>query len=152
VALNISRIGRTVTREPVTICRDDVVAFARALGFGDGIYCDVDTARRAGHPDVVAPPTYAVALSAAAAHDLLDDPDLGLDYARVVHGEQGLRLVEEIHAGDTLTASSRLAGIRVAGKHELIETETSLTRPDGTAACVLRSVTVSRGTAEGQGS
>jgi N-terminal half of MaoC dehydratase len=149
VPLNKALIGRSVSQELVPVSRENVVAFARALGFEDPVYSDVDEARIAGHPDVVAPPTYAVALSAATAHLILDDPDLGLglDYSRVVHGEQSVRLHQDIHAGDVLTSTTRLRDIRVAGKHELIDTETTLTRPGGAVACVLRSVSVSRGTA-----
>jgi acyl dehydratase len=153
VALDRTRIGRTVSGDPVEISRETVVSFARALGFQEPVYQDAQSARAAGHPDVLAPPTFAVALSAATAHLILGDPGLGLDYSRVVHGEQSLHMNEAVHAGDVLTSTTRLSDIRVAGRHELIETETKLTRPDGSVACVLRSVSVSRGTApEGSGS
>jgi acyl dehydratase len=149
MTLNRSVIGREVRLEPVTVDREAVIPFARALWFSDGIHTDVDHARRAGHPDVVAPPTFVVALSAPAAHAVLDDPELGLDYTRVVHGEQAIELVADIHAGDTLVLTTRLIDIRVAGRHELVVTETKLARPDGRVPCTLRSVTVSRGTAAG---
>jgi acyl dehydratase len=153
VALDRTRIGRTVSGDPVEISRETVVSFARALGFQEPVYQDAQSARAGGHPDVLAPPTFAVALSAATAHLILGDPGLGLDYSRVVHGEQSLHMNEAVHAGDVLTSTTRLSDIRVAGRHELIETETKLTRPDGSVACVLRSVSVSRGTApEGSGS
>jgi N-terminal half of MaoC dehydratase len=147
VPLDRTHIGRAVSGDPVRISRDTVASFARALGFHDPVYHDLESAQAAGHPDVVAPPTYAVALSAATAHLILDDPGLGLDYTRVVHGEQSLHLNEAIHAGDVLTSTTRLRDIRVAGRHELIQTDTTLTQADGSVACVLRSTSVSRGTA-----
>jgi acyl dehydratase len=149
MTLNRSVIGREVRLDPVTVDRDAVIPFARALYFSNGIHTDLDHARQAGHDDVVAPPTFVVALSAPAAHAVLDDPELGLDYTRVVHGEQAIDLVEDIHAGDTLVPTTRLVDIRVAGQHELIVIVTSLARPDGRVPCTLRSVTVSRGTAAG---
>jgi acyl dehydratase len=149
MALNRSVVGREVRLDPITVDRAAVIPFARALHFPDGIHTDLERARQSGHPDVVAPPTFVVALSAPAAHALLDDPELGLDYTRVVHGEQAIALVEDVHAGDTLVPTTRLVDIRVAGQHELIVTETSLARLDGRVPCTLRSVTVSRGTAAG---
>jgi N-terminal half of MaoC dehydratase len=153
--LDRTHIGRTVSGDPVEISRETVVSFARALGFQDPVYHDAESARAAGHPDVLVPPTYAVALSATTAHSILDHPGLGLDYSRVVHGEQSLHMNEAMHAGDVLTSTTRLRDIRVASRHELIETETTLARLDGSVACVLRSISVSRGTApapEGSGS
>jgi acyl dehydratase len=149
MTINRSLIGHEVQAAPVTVERDAVIPFARALSFAEGIHTDVARAQQAGHPDVVAPPTFLVALSAPAAHAVLDDPELGLNYSRVVHGEQAINLVEDVHAGDTLVPTTRLVDIRVAGQHELIVTETTLARPDGRVPCTLRSVTVSRGTATG---
>ena len=45
-------------------------------------------ARALGHADVIAPPTFAIVLTLKAGHQVIMDPELGIDYSRVVHGEQ----------------------------------------------------------------
>ena len=59
-------------------------------------------ARAHGHPDVVAPPTFAIVLTMQAGNQLIEDPGLGLDYSRVVHGEQRFVYQRPMHAGDVL--------------------------------------------------
>ena len=45
-------------------------------------------AQELGHDDVIAPPTFAIVVTMRAGHQVIMDPDLGIDYSRVVHGEQ----------------------------------------------------------------
>ena len=52
---------------------------------------DLDAARAAGHPDVVAPPTFAVTFTMPLIEAFLRDPAFGWDYARMVHGDQSIR-------------------------------------------------------------
>ena len=75
-----------------------------------------DAARAAGHPDVIAPPTFAIAVTLEAAMVVLDDPDVGIDYSRVVHGEQRFTHHRPIRAGDRLVATTTIDAARsVAG-------------------------------------
>ena len=55
--------------------------FARAIGDENPLYIDRDAARAAGYPDVVAPPTFAIAVIMKAQDELLFNPQLGLDFA-----------------------------------------------------------------------
>lgn len=59
----------------------------------------------------VAPPTFLQTLSLWEPEDGPNMPDLGLDYLRVLHGEQEFEYFAPIRVGDVLTATSRVADV-----------------------------------------
>jgi acyl dehydratase len=92
-------------------------------------------------------PTFPVVLSLRAGQVVYGDPDLGLDYSRVVHGEQEFLYHRPIHAGDRLLASGKVAAAEAKGRHELLILETEVTTEGGEAVCTVRATLLSRGTA-----
>ena len=89
MALDPRFIGRTYPPATVyEVGREKIREFANAIGDPNPAYRDPDAARALGHPDVIAPPTFAIVMTLAAADQVTHDPELGLDYSRVVHGEQ----------------------------------------------------------------
>ncbi|NDV05045.1 MaoC family dehydratase [Rhodococcus sp. IEGM 248] len=88
---------------PYLVGREKVREFAHSVSTTNAIHVDVDAARAAGHPDVVAPPTFAAVLVEPAVGQLLRSPATGLDPTRVVHGSQSARYHRHIVAGDELT-------------------------------------------------
>ena len=128
--------------------REHVRRFAEAIGELDPVYLDPEAARAAGHPDVIAPPTFLTVLNFRfATEGPVADPELGLDYSMVVHGEQSFELHRPVRAGDVLSSVQRVDDIRDAGRNELILTSTEVTAADGERVATLRSTIVSRGTA-----
>ncbi len=94
--------------------------FALAIGEGAPVCTDVDAARADGHPDLVAPPTFAVTFTMPAMEALLRDPELGWDYSRMVHGDQSFTAHRPIHAGDELVTVLHVDELRTrAGSHFL---------------------------------
>jgi acyl dehydratase len=90
--------------------RGKVMEFARAIKSTNPLHFDAGVARSAGFADVLAPLTF----SAAAAHynggDAADLPRrLGLELARVVHGEQRWTFRRPLVAGETLSGTRRVA-------------------------------------------
>ena len=86
MALDPGLVGRSYPPSAVyEVGRAKIAEFAAAIGDADPVHRDVEAARAAGHPDVVAPPTFAIVVSLEAAMVVLDDPDVGIDYSRVVH-------------------------------------------------------------------
>jgi acyl dehydratase len=99
----------------------------------------------------VAPPTFLTVLGYRfASEGPIVDPDLGLNYALVVHGEQSFELHRPVVAGDVLTTVNRIDEIKDAGRNELILTVMDVTDPEGQPVATLRSTIVSRGTAAGK--
>ena len=75
------------------------------------------------------------------------DPDLGLNYALVVHGEQKFVHHRPVRAGDVLRVVSSVVDIRDAGRNELMTTKTAVVTTEGEAVADLYGTLVSRGTA-----
>ena len=69
-------------------------------------YRDVAAARALGYADLVAPPTFAIVIALEASVDVVKDPDFGLDYSRVVHGEQRFAYTRPVVAGDELVVTT----------------------------------------------
>ena len=81
---------------------------------------DLDAARGAGHPDVVAPPTFTVTFTMPLIEALLRDPAFGWDYTRMVHGDQSITLHRPIHGGDELVTTIHVESLDTrAGSHRL---------------------------------
>jgi acyl dehydratase len=104
VALNLSFEGRTFpSAEPYRVGREKIREFADAIGADDPAYRDPAAAAKLGHPDVIAPPTFPVLLTMGVSKPVLDNPELGLEYSRVVHGDQRFAYERPVRAGDVLT-------------------------------------------------
>jgi acyl dehydratase len=149
VPLNRDVIGRQYPApDSYEVSREVVRRFAVAIGDPSAACIDATAARALGHPDVVAPPTFLTVLNFRfAASGPVADPELGLDYSRVVHGEQSFELHRPVVAGDILTSVMTVEDIRDAGRNELILTRTDVTDAAGQPVATVRGTIVSRGTA-----
>jgi acyl dehydratase len=144
--VNKDYAGRTFPPgEPYEVSRVKIAEFARAIGDPSPLYRDREAARAAGHPDVIAPPTFAIVISSASSGRLIADPELGLNYAMVVHGEQRFEYARPIGAGDVLTATSTISDIRAAGNNVLLSTTTDIATVSGEHVCTAYSTLVERG-------
>lgn len=138
--------GRTYPAgEPFVVGREQVRAFATAVGADHPHHHDVDAARAAGHRDVVAPPTFAVVIAQRSDRRLVTDPSAGIDYGRVVHGEQSFDHRRAIVAGDELVATLHVDSIRAAGGHSMVATRNEIATVTGEPVATVRSVIVVRG-------
>lgn len=149
MALNAELIGRTYPPAgPYLVGREKVREFATAVGDANPACHDVAAAQALGYPDVVAPPTFAFSLAFAASSKAAMDPELGLNYAMVVHGEQRFVYARPIVAGDSLMATATIESIRSVAGNDLLTTRIDLATEDGEHVVTTYSVIVSRGTAE----
>jgi acyl dehydratase len=145
VPLDPSFVGRSYPpTAPYHVGREKIREFAAAIGDANPAYTDVDAARALGHPDLVAPPTFAIVLSLGAAHLVVTDPALGLDYSRVVHGEQRFSYARPIVAGDELSVIVTVEKIRSVAGNDIITTRGDIVTTDGEAVCSAYSTLVSR--------
>ena len=148
MALDRALVGRSYPPSAVyEVGRAKIAEFATATGADEPVHRDVEAARAAGHPDVIAPPTFAIVVSLEAAFVVLSDPDVGLDYSRVVHGEQKFVHHRPIRAGDRLVATTTIDAVRSVAGNDLLTTRVDLTTEDGEAVCTAISMLVARGTA-----
>jgi acyl dehydratase len=147
--LNRDFIGREYPASTTyEVGREHIRRFAEAIGDANPAYTDRSAAEALGHPDVIAPPTFLTVLNFRfALEGPVVDPDLGLDYSLVVHGEQRFEHHRAVRAGDVLSLVSRIEDIKDAGRNELITMVLDVTDAAGEPVATLRSTIVSRGTA-----
>jgi acyl dehydratase len=133
--------------EPYLVGREKVREFARAVGSTDPLSLDPAAARAAGYADVVAPPTFAVVVQDLTLAQLLADETAGVDFSRVVHGEQRFRLSRPIVAGDTLTAVMTVTGVKTLGGNAMVTSESAIRDETGAHVVTAVSTLVIRGDA-----
>jgi acyl dehydratase len=148
MALDAGLVGRSYPPSAVyEVGREKIAEFATALGDPDPVYRDPAAARSAGHPDVIAPPTFAIVLSLGAGNVVVDDPEVALDYGRVVHGEQRFTHHRAIRAGDRLIATATIEAVKSVAGNDMLTTRVDLATEDGEPVCTTRSMLVARGAA-----
>jgi acyl dehydratase len=89
--------------------REKIREYARAVGETEPLYLDLEAARAAGHPDLVAPPMFAAVYCAGAFERAMHDPELALDLPMLLHGGQEFEWGELVVAGDEITTEIALA-------------------------------------------
>ena len=146
MAINPAYAGRTFEpSEPYEVSRVKIAEFATAIGDSSPLCRDRAAAQAAGYPDVVAPPTFAIVITAANSTRLIADPDLGVNYAMVVHGEQSFAYDRPLRAGDVVVAQTTIESIRQVRSLTTMATVTEISTVDGEHVCTAHSTLVERG-------
>lgn len=146
MALDPGLVGRSYPPSPVyEVGRAKIAEFADALGDPDPVYRDPAAARALGHPDVIAPPTFPIVVTLGAADVVLRDPDVQLDFGRVVHGEQRFVHQRPVRAGDRLVSTTTIDAVRSVAGNDLLTTRVDVVTEDGEAVCTATSMLVFRG-------
>ena len=108
--LNPDLVGRTGPgTTSTTISQDSIDAFARSLG-------ETNTE--------VAPPTYAITITLEQSQSLLQSS--GLDWSRVVHGDQRFVIHQPLVAGDVVRCDSTIESARVVAGNEIVTVRADL--------------------------
>lgn len=146
MALNEGFVGRSYAPQgSYVVGREKVREFATAIGDANPLFHDVEAARAAGYPDLIAPPTFGVVLSLRASSVVVRDPELGLDYSRVVHGEQRFAYERPIVAGDELLVTTTIESIRTMAGNDMITTRGDITTTGGDLVVTTHALLISRG-------
>lgn len=146
--MDSSFVGRSFPLgEPYVVGAEKIREFASAIGDHNPISHSTAAARAAGHDALVAPPTFAVVAVARAQDAVLFNPELGLDFSRVVHGDQRFVHHRPILAGDALSCTVHVDSIRALGSNDVLTLRSELFRADGTLVTTAVSSLVARGNA-----
>jgi len=130
---------------PYLVGREKVREFSRAVFATAPMHHDPEAARAAGFSDVVAPPTFPIVIAEATLQQLLAEPDAGIDFSRVVHGDQRFSYTRPIVAGDELTATLRVTSIKSLGGNSMVTSESAMTDASGEHVVTSVSTLVIRG-------
>jgi acyl dehydratase len=129
-------IGKSYPLATYAVGREKVREFARAVGETNPLYLDVEAARAAGHADVVAPPMFAVVYGGAAVAPALFDPEVGIEFARLVHGGQEFRWERLVVAGDEIATTVTVKDISERAGNGFYVFESTSVAQDGEIVCV----------------
>ncbi len=135
MAVDRAAIGKTFPAVPYAVGREKVREYALAVGETDPLYLDVQAARAAGHPDVVAPPMFCAVYSAPAVEPALTDPEVGIDFSRMVHGSQRFEWGPLVFAGDEITTSASLQDVSERERMSFFVFETLSRNQRGEQVC-----------------
>jgi acyl dehydratase len=146
MALDQSFKGRTYPPTWVyEVSREKIKEFADAIGDVNPIYLSAEAAKAAGYPDVIAPPTFLMIVNLKATNAIIHDPELGLDYGRMVHGDQSFSYVRPVHAGDRLTVTAHVEDIMTRAGNDFLWIRADIRTEDGEPVCTARASLVVRG-------
>jgi acyl dehydratase len=91
--------------------KEKIAEYARAVGEDNPVYFDREQARAAGFRDIPAPPMFAVVYSMGSVGPGLFDPDVGIDFAMMVHGGQEFAWGDPVCSGDTISTATTVKDI-----------------------------------------
>jgi acyl dehydratase len=139
-------IGHELPPFSVDVEKGSLRFFAKATGQDDPVYTDEAAARAAGHPGLPVPPTFLFCLEMESPNPSAIRDLLGIDYRRILHGEQGFTYHGMAYAGDTLTFEQRIDDIydKKNGALEFVVRKTTVINQHGAPVASLRCVTVIR--------
>jgi acyl dehydratase len=132
-----SLVGKETARVTFPVDRSKVAELAKAFGDVDPAWHDPEAARAAGFDGVPTPPTVTVLMDhwrEGGVGALVDA--LGLDLARVLHGEAAWEYLAPVRVGDELTGRAVVSDIATrdgkrGGTMTLIKSTTEFTNQHG---------------------
>jgi acyl dehydratase len=125
--------------------REKIRDFADAVGAAHAAHRDVGVARSLGHPDVVAPPTFAVVIAQRAEQAYVADPASGIDFSRVVHADERFTHHRPIVAGDRLVTVLHVDGVTERAGLSMVTTRCEIRAEDGAPVSTVVSTLAVRG-------
>jgi acyl dehydratase len=141
-----AHIGREFPAHSVAVEAGRLRFFAKATGQTDPVYLDAAAARDAGYRGLPVPPTFLFSLEVEQPDPFAWFQSIGLDLARVLHGEQLFVYHAPACAGDVLTFASRITDVydKKGGALDFVVKETRVTNQDGVHIADLRATIVQR--------
>ena len=124
-----------MTRAVYAVGREKIREYAHATGETDPRHLDVDAARAAGYDDLVAPPMFAAVYCGPAIGPAILDPEVGIDFARLVHGAQEFSWHAPVVAGDEITTEAELQDKAERGGLAFFTFRTTSTNQRGETVC-----------------
>jgi hypothetical protein len=125
--MNAAAAGKVYPDIPFTVEPERVRAFRAVFDEPSGV-----------------PATFATAAEFTVIPDVVADPELGLDFSRVLHGNQEYEFRRPLEEGESLTIRTRIDSIREMGANGFLVLVTELVDPGGEIVCIARSTLIER--------
>jgi len=147
--VNVDAVGRSYGPfEPYEVSRAKIIEFADAVGAGAAEHRSPEAARAGGFADLVAPTTFAAVIAQRAEFHVVVDPEVGVDFSRVVHADERFTHHRPIVAGDVISTTIHIDAINARGGIAMVTTRAELIDAAGEpVATVLSTLAVREGDA-----
>jgi len=136
MAVNTNAVGKTYAPLTYAVGREKIREYAFAVGETNPVHLEVQAARALGYRDVVAPPMFAAVYSSPAMGPPLFDPEVGINFALMVHGGQEFKWGPLVVAGDEVETTVTVKDISERSGTGFYVFETVSTNQDGDTVCV----------------
>jgi acyl dehydratase len=136
MAISTEAVGKAYPPTTYAVGREKIREYALAVGETNPLHLDVDHARRKGYRDVVAPPMFCVVYCGAALGPVMFDPEVGINFARLLHSAQEFRWGPLVVAGDEVETAMTVKDISARGEMGFYTFESVSTNQDGDTVCV----------------
>jgi acyl dehydratase len=133
--MNTEAVGKTYAPTVYAVGREKIREYAHAVGETNPLHLDPEAARAAGHRDVVAPPMFCVVYSSPAVAPALFDPEVGINFAMMVHGGQEFVWGPLVVAGDEITTTVSVKSIEQRAGNGFYVFESGSVNQDGATVC-----------------
>jgi acyl dehydratase len=148
MGLDVANIGKEFP--PTTtylVGREKIREFARAVGETSSLSADLAAAQAAGFSDLVAPVTFPIVITLEMMGEQVTSPEVGVDWSRVVHGDQRFSFAQPVVAGMELQSTTVIEDIKSMAGNDIITLRGDLRKLDGDLVCQVWTSLVVRGDA-----
>ncbi len=115
MAVKTEAIGKSYEPVSYAVGREKIREYAAAVGETNPLHHDLEAARAAGYEDLVAPPMFAVVYGGRAVFPGVFDPEVGINFAMMVHGAQEFVWGPVVVAGDEITTTASVKNVSERG-------------------------------------
>ena len=136
MAISTDAVGKRYAPATYAVGREKIREYALAVGETNPLHLDVARARRKGYRDLVAPPMFCVVYCGPALGPVMFDPEVGIDFARLLHSAQEFRWGPLVVAGDEIATTMTVKDISARGEMGFYTFESVSENQDGHTVCV----------------
>jgi acyl dehydratase len=134
--VNTAAVGKRYPPTTYAVGREKIREYALAVGETNPLHLDAAAARAAGYADVVAPPMFAVVYAAPAMGPAIFDPEVGINFALMVHGGQEFKWGPLVVAGDEISTEVSVKDVSERAGNGFYVFESVSTNQAGDTVCV----------------
>ncbi len=113
--MSSAAVGKTYPPFVYEVGKEKIREYAHAVGEENPVYFDREAARGAGFRDIPCPPMFVVVYSSGSVMPGIFDPEVGINFAMMVHGGQEFVWGEPVCSGDVITTETSVKEISEKG-------------------------------------
>ena len=136
MTLKTEAVGKEWPATTYEVGKEKIREYETVVGLDNPVYFDREAAKAAGYRDVVAPPMFAAVYSSPAIGPVLFDPEVGINFALMVHGGQEFKWGPLVIAGDEIETTVTVKDISERSGTGFYVFESVSTNQDGHTVCV----------------